>query len=271
MIAGSVMRSNQPVWFRSFLVLAAAGMLFRCIPALAVLAGVAWVLAWAGKSRNWIFACSLCLGWLVCLAALPVLSGAAQAVLGAVLPAVPAEGPKVAGRLALLPWMLMLLFFSSIGGRPLPAPRRGNLAAPVLAPFLVWGKPMPAWRYTAIGLAVACLAWVPAMDFQPGLLVWSLGFALVNAPLEEILWRGLVQAGLGRIFRPGEAILWTSLLFGASHALAGFDWPACLALGAGGLVFGGLARATRGITLPVAFHGVLNVCFGLGGLLFGRG
>lgn len=99
-------------------------------------------------------------------------------------------------------------------------------------------------------------------------------FMAVNAPVEELFWRGMLQKlaiqGAARLIGPGKrasAIGWalTTLGFGAFHSIGG-AWPRRAVLGAtlGGGVFGLvylLQPRPRSIVPSIIVHGLAGVGF----------
>ena len=85
-----------------------------------------------------------------------------------------------------------------------------------------------------------------------GMHWWGTGLISVSAGIgEELLFRGVVQNGLGGIAGMFAALLATSLLFGLVHALT----PAYFMLTTlAGLYLGGLYMATDNLLLPILVH-----------------
>ena len=81
---------------------------------------------------------------------------------------------------------------------------------------------------------------------------WGTGLISLAAGIgEELLFRGVIQNGLGGIAGPVAALLATSLLFGLVHALT----PAYFMLTTlAGLYLGGLYMATDNLLLPILVH-----------------
>jgi membrane protease YdiL (CAAX protease family) len=117
---------------------------------------------------------------------------------------------------------------------------------------------------------VALLSWVGAKepDFTrytgglPSMPVWALpfaglGFALLNAAMEEISFRGIIFDALRGVLGTEPAPLWVqAFLFGALHYRTGFpDGPAGVAMTfAFGVALGVLRLRSGGLALPCAVH-----------------
>ncbi len=98
-------------------------------------------------------------------------------------------------------------------------------------------------------------------------------YLAVNAPAEELFWRGMVQtvaiAGLRRlpISPKGATVLgWTlaTAAFGAYHRLGNWSWRAIAGVTAAGGLFGALYLASgkrRSLLLPAILHGFMTAGF----------
>ena len=91
------------------------------------------------------------------------------------------------------------------------------------------------------------------------LLVGGVVFAVVNALLEEWIWRGVFQPRLTRLFGPTAAIALQAASFGIGHAW-GFPRGAVgvLLVGVWAVMLGVLRHHSRGLLAVVAAHGVAD-------------
>lgn len=120
----------------------------------------------------------------------------------------------------------------------------------------------------ALVSAAALLAWVTflrpdlsrfiaMLPHWPTLLLFFLGvgFSIVNAVLEELLWRGFLQSWLLSVVSPAVAIGVQAASFGAFH-FTGFPGGVTgIALATVyGLMLGGLAFRSRGLLAPCIAH-----------------
>lgn len=104
---------------------------------------------------------------------------------------------------------------------------------------------------------------VPAGDpvaYYLAMIVLSL---LVVGPVEEVLFRGVVQGGLRRAFDAAPAVLIASLLFGLVHlsaleGTAGQRWAYVAVVVVLGCVLGVLYERTNNVLVPGLAHGVYN-------------
>jgi uncharacterized protein len=98
-------------------------------------------------------------------------------------------------------------------------------------------------------------------------------YLALNAPVEEVFWRGAVQTlaiqGVGRIpavrrAAPAWGWLLTTAAFGAYHRLGNWSWRAIAGVTAAGGLFGGAYLATgkrRSILPAVVIHGCMTAGF----------
>jgi membrane protease YdiL (CAAX protease family) len=87
------------------------------------------------------------------------------------------------------------------------------------------------------------------------LLLAGAGFAILNALLEEVIWRGVMQDAFAVQFGPTWAVLAQAVGFGVLHAhgfprgLAGMVMATIY-----GLMLGDLRRRVQGVAAPVIAH-----------------
>lgn len=88
----------------------------------------------------------------------------------------------------------------------------------------------------------------------------ALGFALLNATMEELIWRGAIQSWLIRHTGIWLAILMQALSFGALH-WAGFPsgWSGVALATIYGGMLGWLRHATGGLVAPIVAHILADV------------
>jgi CAAX protease family protein len=145
------------------------------------------------------------------------------------------------------------------------------------ATWLRMGHPtLPMWiaaAAVAVGSAVSLLLWFklarPDVKSQAGLIpMWSpaglvllgVGFALFNAALEEMIWRGVVYDALERARLPTTlVVLMQAVSFGVVH-LHGFPSGSfgILLASAYGAILGVLRAQTRGLLVPFVTHAVTD-------------
>jgi membrane protease YdiL (CAAX protease family) len=161
-------------------------------------------------------------------------------------------------------WAVALIAARFMGG-----PRAVGLAAPPQ------GWPAALALSSGVGAVMLVLAVIWRAQITPGYrlptgadqALQSFFYLILNAPAEEVFWRGTVQTlairglpalGLGPT---GSAILGVgavSAIFGAYHRLGGYPWKFNFAAMLAGMVFGTLYLALPGPSIVVAtiVHGL---------------
>jgi membrane protease YdiL (CAAX protease family) len=94
-------------------------------------------------------------------------------------------------------------------------------------------------------------------------LVPALAFAVANASMEEVAYRGALLRWLTPVTGVASALALQALVFGLAHG-AGTDFtgsplPVMAATAASALIFGALALRTRSLLLPIAIHVALDI------------
>jgi membrane protease YdiL (CAAX protease family) len=145
------------------------------------------------------------------------------------------------------------------------------------ATWLRLGSPtLPIWIVAgtvAVGSAVSLLLWFklahPNVSGKAGLIPqWSaarlvvlgLGFALFNAAMEEMIWRGIIFDALQQTgLRTASVVLLQAISFGVVH-LHGFPSGnlGILLASAYGVILGLLRAQTRGLLVPFVTHAVTD-------------
>jgi membrane protease YdiL (CAAX protease family) len=168
---------------------------------------------------------------------------------------------RVAGALLVLAtlWLVMRL----VHGRPadigLSLPSRAWLVASVVA-------------VPTVGTGAALLGpWLAEPFFGPispptadlGGLVPATVFALANATMEEVAYRGALLRWLPPAAGIVNALALQAFVFGLAHGVGtdfiGSPLPVMAATAGAGLVLGVLALRTRSLLLPIAIHVALDI------------
>ncbi|WP_281889483.1 CPBP family intramembrane glutamic endopeptidase [Paenibacillus sp. YYML68] len=148
----------------------------------------------------------------------------------------------------------------------------GSFTAPIQFPFIWYGIRDPMWRFLLIFAVVVTVSFsffVDAERIGP-LLGAALGFAVVNALLEELLWRGLVLSRLADELGPRLAVVAAGVAFGLYHYSIGFPWSICVLFALPGMIMSGVTVRSGGLLPVVLMHIVMNVLFAFSGLIFPR-
>jgi membrane protease YdiL (CAAX protease family) len=99
----------------------------------------------------------------------------------------------------------------------------------------------------------------------PGLpaLVPALLFAVANAGMEEVVYRGVLLRWLAPVNGVASALALQAIVFGLGHGVGtdfiGSPLPVMAATAAAGLMLGALALRTRSLLLPIAIHAALDI------------
>ncbi|WP_254778128.1 CPBP family intramembrane glutamic endopeptidase [Paenibacillus sp. cl141a] len=129
----------------------------------------------------------------------------------------------------------------------------------------------PIWRFMLIFLVMVCAVFSFFMDWgQPELLAfagYALSFALINAVLEELLWRGYILSHFVSGFGELKGLVIAGVTFGLYHYHLGFSWPVCLLFSIFGIMMGGVAIRSKGLAPVMVMHFVMNVLFVLSGMI----
>lgn len=136
------------------------------------------------------------------------------------------------------------------------------------------GLPRPSRQEIALGAVAVALVplgslllggWLAEPFFgpirlhlaDPRAIVPALALAVANGVMEEIAYRGALMAWLSRASLPLLALVGQAVVFAAAHTggdFVGEAWPVMLAVGAGGLLAGIVARRTGSLWLPIIVH-----------------
>lgn len=144
---------------------------------------------------------------------------------------------------------------------PTPWLARGRFDPwPVVALGLVAALALVGWAWGTSPDLRGAMAMVPAWPL-PLLIAAALGFSIVNAILEEVVFRGLLQGLLRTWLGPGVAPL---LLQGAAFGVLHWHgvpsgWLGALMAGSWGVMLGWARRRSGGLLTPVVAHVAADV------------
>ena len=109
------------------------------------------------------------------------------------------------------------------------------------------------------------LLFVENTSLTRSLLIFALFFSLINAVLEEILWRGILLSSLKEYVSTFYAVLITSIGFGLLHLSIGIPLVMSLLFSFGGLFYAFIVLKTNSIYPAIVFHFVINIGMVLNG------
>lgn len=208
------------------------------------------------------------LGFLLILLVAAAMTGAGQALNVALFSCLAVAAPLAFSMARNWPWTLLL---------PLAVYGAAVLSLPSLRRNMVWfrpgslGKGVWRWMLAFIVMSAAALVgwyvWLkPDLSVQfaqmPAMPAWllplaGLGFALLNAAMEEVVFRGVLMGGLdGTLGRSVLSLVLQALVFGCFHYLKGFPngvWGVLMTF-AYGLMLGWLKNRSKGLLAPVITH-----------------
>ncbi|WP_242688910.1 CPBP family intramembrane glutamic endopeptidase [Bacillus sp. Cs-700] len=84
-------------------------------------------------------------------------------------------------------------------------------------------------------------------------------FAVINATLEEVVWRGVMLSSLKRNASTLYAVVITSVGFGLIHLSLGIPMMLSLLFSFGGLFYAIVVMKSKSIYPSIVFHMMINV------------
>jgi len=128
---------------------------------------------------------------------------------------------------------------------------------PIILPF----HHVNTLTFWLIGLAVNLVIY-SVFIFQKDLedvLLFCLGFSLINAVLEEVIWRGVMLSALKESTTTEYAVLVTSVGFGLLHLAIGFSMLLSLSISIAGVIYAIFTLKTNSIYPSLLFHFIINI------------
>jgi membrane protease YdiL (CAAX protease family) len=117
-------------------------------------------------------------------------------------------------------------------------------------------------------LCLAVTVWFCFSGGANGVMLYGFLFAVINAFIEEVLWRGFILGRTADFIGEKQALVITSLAFGFYHLSLGFSIWVCLAFAIGGFYMGGCAIKSKGLAAPIIMHLFVNMVFVSCGMIF---
>ena len=188
---------------------------------------------------------------------------------------IPGEEVRVlANRMSLLLVWLPLAAASQMLRSPLVKYwRKPDWNAQIRVPFIWRGaRRTSVKQFFSIAITANTAAFLP-FTLRGGwqgfleLCVFALLFAVINAFLEELIWRGTLLGLLSEKIGEGWASVVTSLGFGLFHLTIGYPIGICLAFAVGGMYFAGVTVKSNSIFPAMLWHMVLNALMVFSGLI----
>lgn len=118
--------------------------------------------------------------------------------------------------------------------------------------------------FLLIGLMVSSTILIPLfihqeMSYLKSILLFGILFAILNATLEEVIWRGIMLSSLKRNVSTFYAVVITSIGFGLLHLAIGIPVIISLLFSFGGLFYAIVVLKTNSIYPSIVFHIVINL------------
>lgn len=119
-------------------------------------------------------------------------------------------------------------------------------------------------NFLLIGFTVSSTILIPLFVYQEisdvqSMLLFGILFAIINATLEEIIWRGILLSSIKRYISTFYALVITSLGFGLLHMSVGIPVVISLLFSFGGLFYAIVVLKTNSIYPAIVFHIVINL------------
>lgn len=183
------------------------------------------------------------------------------------------EWAVILSRLSLVGLLIPFRWYHQYKGSRAAYIAGGKWTNRIYFPFILKGPVVdPIWRFLMIFTAVSVLSFYWFIDWnRPGfdlLLLYACCFALINAVLEELLWRGYILSGFIGTTGEVKGIIIAGVGFGVYHYHLGFSWWICLLFALFGIMMSATAVRSQGLLPVIVMHFVLNILFVLSGMIF---
>jgi uncharacterized protein len=126
--------------------------------------------------------------------------------------------------------------------------------------------------FMLIGLTISGISFLSFLlqqdpSFIKSMLLFAIVFSIINATLEEMIWRGIMLTNLMEHISVRNAVIITSIGFGLLHLVVGISFMVSLLFSIGGLFYGFVVIKTNSIYPAILFHFVVNMGMVLSGLI----
>lgn len=178
---------------------------------------------------------------------------------------------KVLGRFGLIGYIIIFMMWNFQSKTVNSYLCLGDIHEIIRFPFIWKGRQEPIWRFILIfcGICVVPIAiGMLTTTTTADIFGYGIIFTLVNACLEEVVWRGLILPKAIALTNELQALIITALAFGLYHLSLGFPIWACLIFSVGGFYMGGAAIKSQGLLAPFIMHVAVNIIFVIYGLIF---
>lgn len=200
-------------------------------------------------------------GYLLWAAVVPMLSGLTDNPYFAV----------ILGRFGLLGYLILFAVWRVLFRPETKLFAAGDALGTIQFPLIWKGRREPVWRFILIFCSMCLVPMVVAVATSApagNIILYGLLFSLINASLEEMLWRGFILERLVGLAGEKQGLVISALAFGLYHLSLGFSVWACLVFAVGGFYMGGVTIRARGLLPAFAMHVFVNMIFVLFGMIF---
>ncbi|MFB1050392.1 lysostaphin resistance A-like protein [Paraliobacillus sp. JSM ZJ581] len=127
--------------------------------------------------------------------------------------------------------------------------------------------------FLLLGLIGSTTIFIPLLflediSYTKSFVVYGLFFSIINAFLEEFLWRGIMLSSLKINVSTSFAVITTSIGFGLIHISIGIPMIMSLLFSLGGIFYAFLVLKTNSIYPAVLFHFIINLGMVFNGWIF---
>jgi uncharacterized protein len=126
--------------------------------------------------------------------------------------------------------------------------------------------------FMLIGLMISGITFLPFIlqqdpAFIKSILLFAILFSIINATLEEMIWRGIMLTNLMEHTSVMYAVIITSIGFGLLHLVIGIPFFVSLLFSFGGLFYGMVVIKSNSIYPAILLHFVVNLGMVLSGFI----
>lgn len=181
------------------------------------------------------------------------------------------EGAIIAGRFGLVGYLMIFAIWLKLSPTNQNYFHLGNKDSNICFPLIWYGKKESILRFVLIFsgmciIAILTLAFLNNISID--IILMGILFTIINATLEELLWRGFILSRTVDLIGDKQGLIITSLVFGLYHISLGFPLWACLVFAIGGFYMGGCAIISKGLLGSWIMHISVNIIFVFAGLIF---
>ncbi|MDQ0230774.1 CPBP family intramembrane glutamic endopeptidase [Metabacillus malikii] len=171
----------------------------------------------------------------------------------------------LANRLCLLFVVISLVSISRFFKEPFQYHKRPKWDAKIFFPFIWRGFHSIDVKYFLLtAILINIIIFIPIIAIQDGeytnqFFLFAISFAILNATLEEFIWRGYFLSQLKESVNEYYAVIFTSIGFGLQHIAIGIPLIPSLLFTFGGLFFAGVVVRSNSIYPSIFWHILLNL------------